>query len=85
MAIDFAKLNDPVLAAERKARREKEEAEREAKDQEIRSLLNVCIDALDDLPERERSFIRSCQHRTSMFLLLSDAQEKWLRDIASRL
>ena len=84
MAIDFSKLNDPVLMAERQAQREKESQELEEKDQQIRDMLNRCLDKIEEAPERERSFLRSCQRRTSMHLTLSEAQEKWLRDIASR-
>ena len=45
MAIDFSKLNDPVLMAERQAQREKESQELEEKDQQIRDMLNRCLDA----------------------------------------
>lgn len=85
MPIDFTKLSDPVYQAARKAEREEESRRYEAKQQEIKILLNQCLDAVETMPERERSFIRSCQRRISTYLPLSEAQEKWLRDIAAKL
>lgn len=85
MPIDFEKLRDPEYQAQMRKQREEEERQREAKDKEIRGLVDKCMDAYDSLSEREQSFIRSCRTRINTYLLLSEAQEKWLRDIAGRL
>ncbi|MFY2597400.1 hypothetical protein ACOTHJ_15450 [Achromobacter xylosoxidans] len=83
--IDFKKLMDPEYMAEARAEREAEDRKQEEKDKEIRALVNKCLEHVESLPERERSFIRSCQHRINTYRLLTEPQEKWLRDIAGRL
>lgn len=85
MALDFNRLNDPAVQAEMRARRVEEERVQAAKDDELKGLLEKCVDSLEQLPERERNFIRSCRSRLLTYLQLSEAQERWLRDIAARL
>lgn len=85
MAIDFARLNDPAVRAQVRAEREEQERKQAAKDAEIKALLEKCLDVYEQLEERERSFILSCRTRIYTYLPLSEAQEKWLRDIAARL
>jgi hypothetical protein len=38
----------------------------------------------EELPANERSFVRNCQHRLNTAVGLTEAQEKWLQDIAGR-
>lgn len=85
MPINFEQLRDPEYQAQMRKQREEEDRVREAKDKEIREMVDKCLDVYDSLSERERSFILSCRTRINTFLLLSEPQEKWLRDIAGRL
>lgn len=83
--IDFKKLMDPEHMAKVRAEREAEELKQAEKDKEIRSLVDKCFEHIGTLSERERSLVRNCRQRINSYFSLSDAQEKWLRDIASRL
>lgn len=84
MALDFKKLSDPAYIAEQKAAREAEEAAREAVQSEQAAQLDRCLENIETLSERERSFVRSCRTRMGMCLDLSEKQAKWLADIAKR-
>ncbi|WP_087864763.1 hypothetical protein [Comamonas thiooxydans] len=84
MAIDFDKLNDPIWQAEQKRLREAEQQKLEAEDKVLKELVNKCIDHTEELTERERNFVRSCQTRLNSWLALSDAQKSWLNDIGAR-
>ena len=85
MTLDFNRLSDPIVQAEMRAEREEQERVQAAKDEELKGLLEKCVDSLEQLPDRERNFIRTCRRRLLTYLQLSDAQERWLRDIAARL
>ncbi len=85
MPIDFSKLNDPVFREQIRKEREEAEEKQAKKDAELQGHLNKCLDAYESLPERERSFILSCRTCISTHRQLSDAQDKWLRDISARL
>lgn len=54
MAIDFKRLMDPAVQAELRARREADEAEREAKEKQIRAALDsfAATAAYDQLSAR---------------------------------
>lgn len=84
MPIDFIKLNDPVFKEAAIREREAEYALREAKDREVDQMLDRCGAVMDSLPARERSFVRSCQLQRYSHRLLTEPQEKWLRDICER-
>lgn len=86
MAIDFKRLMDPAVQAELRARREADEAEREAKEKQIRAALDsfAATAAYDQLSAREQNFIRSCERRIRTFLPLSGPQEAWLFDLAAK-
>lgn len=62
--------------------REEAEISREY-DQRILAL-HTCEAANAELTEKERGLVQSCRTRVDTFRLLSDAQEKWLLDIARR-
>ena len=82
--IDFKALRDREVQARLRAERDEEDRRREEKDNDISAILNKCLAHYETLSERERSLVSSCRSRVSTYLQLSDAQEKWLRDIASR-
>lgn len=84
MPLDFKKLRDPAYIAEQKTAREAEAAAREALQRAQMAQLDRCMEYIETLSERERSFIRSCRTRTGMHLDLSERQAKWLADIAKR-
>lgn len=84
MPLDFKKLRDPAYIAEQKTAREAEAAAREALQRAQMAQLDRCMEHIETLSERERSFIRSCRTRTGMHLDLSERQAKWLADIAKR-
>lgn len=54
------------------------------KDDELTAIVSKCFEAIEDLSERERDLVRSCRRLLGERLQLSEAQEKWLRDIAVR-
>lgn len=58
MTLDFNRLSDPIVQAEMRAEREEEERVQAAKDEELKGLLEKCVDSLEQLPDRERNFIR---------------------------
>jgi hypothetical protein len=84
MAIDFKKMMDPEFQAQ--VRREQEEAAARAKahEEKLRGWLNTALAQLEELPQRERGFVRSCQHHLNTSGVLTEPQEKWLSDIAAR-
>jgi len=82
---DFKKLSDPAFLAEQAAKRDAEEAAREAVRKRQNEQLQRCLDHYDSLPEKERSFVLSCRARAGLWLDLTEKQSKWLEDIASRL
>lgn len=83
--LDFKALMDPEVQAELRAQREVEQAKQEAQDKKIRELVDRCMEHIETLPERDRSLVRSCRHLIITSRAVSAAQEKWLRDIISRL
>ena len=85
MAIDFKKLSDPAYRAEAKARREAEEAQREAEDKRIREAVDLCMRNADSLPDADRRFVYSVHCQLNSFSILSDKQLKWLHDVADRI
>lgn len=84
MALDFKKLSDPAYIAEQQAARAAEEAAREVVQNAQAAQLDRCMENIETLSERERSFVRSCRTRMGMCLDLSEKQAKWLADIARR-
>ncbi|TXI25560.1 MAG: hypothetical protein E6Q67_00800 [Roseateles sp.] len=85
MPIDFSKLRDPAFQAAAKREREDEQRRLKETEHELNAMLEKCLDAYDQLPVNERSFISSCRTRLSTYLPLSQAQEAWLRDISQRI
>lgn len=50
------------------------------------AMVRALLDQVDQLDARERSFVRSCwAGRTGLGLALSDAQYRWICDLAKRL
>jgi hypothetical protein len=84
MGVDFKKLNDPVWREQMRVEREAAEAKAAAHEKMLRRELNLCQEACETLAENERSLVRNCQQRLNSYLPLSEKQEKWLLDIASR-
>lgn len=83
--LDFSQLNDPE-ARERAAQRQREREEAfSAKLAEIATIIDFCFDARDRLKENERSLVHSCRARKLQYLLPTESQEKWLRDIYLKL
>lgn len=82
--VDFAALRDPEVRARLAAEREAEDAAQEAANLQISQALDRAWRCLEDLPQKERSFLRSVRVRVLQYLPLSDPQKKWLFDIASR-
>lgn len=81
--LDFGLLNDPQHQAQVRKDLDAQEALRQEKVAELKALADKCEQA--DFSDKERSFIRSCQHTLVQRLSLTGPQEKWLRDIAARL
>lgn len=82
--IDFEKLRDPAWQEEYRKKREAEEAAATAKERQLRAAIRICLDSVDSLSDKERSLVNSTNSRLNSFLLVSEKQEKWLLDIASR-
>lgn len=82
--IDFEKLRDPAWQEECRKKREAEEAAATAKERQLRAAVRVCLDSVDSLSDKERSLVNSVNGRLNSFLLVSEKQEKWFLDIASR-
>ncbi len=82
--LDFNKLRDPAEHERIRLEREANELKAEQLKKELRTIVDVCLDAHDQLNEKERSLVRSCDQRMYSLGFMSDAQEKWLRDIHSR-
>lgn len=84
--VDFAKLNDPVWRAERKAEREAQEKIQEEKDRQLRSMLDLCDAQFEGLSPQERSLVRSIENARVCFSRPpSEAQMKWLGDIVRKI
>lgn len=84
MPIDFNKLRDPSYQAQARKEREEAEAYVEARNKKLRAAVNVCQEAGDMLAEKEQSLARSCHTRLCTYAEVTEAQEKWLLDIAKR-
>lgn len=84
--LDFTKLNDPEWQAEVRAEEQAKQAIVEAHDKVLRDVLSLLRDrdVYDTLPQNERSLVNSCSSRVYAYTALSEAQEKWLFDIARR-
>lgn len=82
--VDFSKMLDPEWQAQRRREREEDEARRDAHDKKLRAAVELCLMVVEDLAENERSLIRNCRMRLNTYQVVSDKQEKWLLDIATR-
>ncbi|MBK3780408.1 hypothetical protein G3A43_09175 [Paraburkholderia aspalathi] len=82
--VDFKKLMDPAHQEQMRIEREAEQARAEEHEKKLRGWLNTVDEHVEELAEKERSFIRNCRFRLNSFLLLSEPQEKWLKDIAAK-
>lgn len=82
--IDFSKLNDPAEQEKARIERERESELQAQKEMELKTAVEKCLRSIDSLSERERSFIRSCRHRLTLFGVLTTPQEAWLKDIANK-
>lgn len=70
--------------AQAKIRRDAEYAATEAEDKRLRAAIQVCRDHFEELPAKERDFIRSMETSFRHYTPPSEAQSKWLYDLASR-
>lgn len=82
--LDFKKLTDPAFIEQSRLEREAEDRAREAHEKRLRDMVEACLQD-ERLTEKEASLARSVRMRLNMYLLPSEAQEKWLTDIARRL
>ena len=82
--VDFTKLMDPAHQEQMRLEREAEQALAEAHEKTLRGWLNTADQHIEELGEKERSFIRKCRYLLNSCLLLSGPQEKWLKDIAAK-
>lgn len=85
MPIDFSLLNDPAWQAKVHREQEARQEEQAARDKRLREAVNVCLSSEEELSEKERSLVRSCNLRINSFLIVTEPQEKWLCDIAERI
>lgn len=84
MALDFKRLNDPAVREQMRLEREAADAKAREREQTVRGWLGMANEHIEELSEKERSFVRNCQHRMNTATVLSVPQEKWLQDIANR-
>lgn len=84
MPLDFKKLRDPAWQAEFRAKEEAQQAARDQKDTELREAVAACLACYEALPAEERSLVSACNHKLNTFGIISEKQEAWLRDIATR-
>jgi hypothetical protein len=84
MPIDFKKLLDPAYQEQRRVEREAEQQRAEEHDKKLRGWLRLADEHYEELSQKERSFISSCRFRLNTGSLLTEPQEKWLKDIARR-
>lgn len=82
--VDFAKLRDPEWQAKFRAEQEAEQARIEARDKMLRAAVELGLQRDEHLNEKERSLVRNCRMRLNTFGSVTEAQEKWLLDIAAR-
>lgn len=83
--VDFAKLRDPVVQAEIRAKIAAEQAALESHEKKLRGAVDLGLQLDESLTEAERSLVRNCRTRLLTYQSVSEKQEKWLLDIASRL
>jgi hypothetical protein len=83
--VDFSKLNDPAWREARRLEREAAEAKQEAHDKKLRAAVELGLMLDESLNEKERSLVRNCRMRLNTFQAVTEAQEKWLLDIAARM
>ncbi|KVP75258.1 hypothetical protein WJ96_05740 [Burkholderia ubonensis] len=78
----FKKMDDPQV----QARIRSEEAQQLAHGNTLRVAVEACeaAAALGDLTDKERGLVQSCRERFNAGRPLTEAQEKWLLDIARR-
>ncbi len=84
MAIDFNKLNDPEWRAKVRAEEDAKQALLKEREDKLRQAVHTGLDQYERLSEKERSLIDSVRYRLNTFGLVSEAQEKWLMEIAAR-
>lgn len=82
--VDFAKLRDPEWKAKFRAEQEAEQNRIEARDKKLRAAVELGLQRDEHLNEKERSLVRNCRMRLSTFGTVTEPQEKWLLDIATR-
>ncbi len=85
MAIDFSKMNDPEWQAKVRAEADAKQALQEEREAKLRQAVHTGLDQYESLSEKERSLINSVRYRLNTFGLVSEAQEKWLMEIAARI
>jgi hypothetical protein len=83
MALDFKRLMDPEVRAQRRREEEEEAARRETHERRLRRDLDVCLLGYEGLSQKERGLVSSCQLRINQGLSLSKPQETWFFDIAA--
>ena len=83
--LDFEKLRDPAWQEKVRKEREEESARLEAHEKALRDLVHRCDQYWETLQAKDRSLVNSVRHKLNTFGIVSEAQEKWLRDIAGRL
>lgn len=82
--LDFAKLMDPAEQARIREQLNQESAKLQAQAEQEKSMLTLCQSRLDELSDKEASFVRSVS-RSRALHGLSPAQLKWLTDIHTKL
>lgn len=78
--LDFHKLTDPAEMEKTRLQREAEAQAQAQRTEHVRKLLTLCRDNRSSLSDREARFLRGL---TAAYLV-TDAQLKWLADIAAR-
>lgn len=78
--LDFYKLMDPAEMEKARLLREAEAQAQAQRAEQVRELTSQCRDHMDDLSGREARFVRGLPAP----YLVTDAQLKWLADIAAR-
>jgi hypothetical protein len=86
MPLDFKKLLDPAHKAEVRARIKAAEDLQQQQDDKVTAAIDIFsgLDSFSRLAPNEQSFIRSCERSVRQMMPLSEPQEKWLFDLASR-
>lgn len=83
--VDFAKLRDPAVMAEIRAKLDAEQDAIEARDKLLRGAVELGLQLYETLAEGERSLVSNCRTRLATYQTVTEKQEKWLLDIATRL